>query len=144
MASDDAKAVVKSYLKAFNDRDHEALEEYLAADAVEHGVHEKLIGADEIIEYLDAHFQAFPDYAGSTQQMIAEDDMVAVRYSASGTHTGEYKNVEPTGHDAIWSGIAMYRVEDGQVAEVWVEEDRLELLEQLELVSESQPAHLRL
>lgn len=138
------KALVRSYLAAFNDRDHDALRDLLAEDAVEHGVHETLEGAPAIVDFLAGHFEAFPDYAGTTEAMVAEDDLVTVRYTARGTHTGEYKGLEPTGHQAEWTGISIYRVEDGEIAEVWVEENRLGLLEQLELVDRPPHAHLRL
>lgn len=138
------KSLVRDYLEAFNDRDRDAMADHLAADAVEHGVHEELEGADAIVDFLAGHFEAFPDYAGTTQAMVAEGDLVTVRYTASGTHTGEYRGVEPTGHRAEWTGIAVYRVEDGEIAEIWLEEDRLGLLEQLELIDEPAAAHLRL
>ena len=144
MAAKDAKSVVRSYLKAFNDRDQDQLNQLLAEDAIEHGIHETLHGRDAIIEYLEGHFEAFPDYAGETHNIIAEDDLVAVRYAARGTHTGEYKNIEPTELPATWTGIAMYHVSDGKIDEVWLEEDRLGLLEQLEYVELAEPAHLRL
>jgi predicted ester cyclase len=73
---------------------------------------------------------------------MAEDDLVTVRYVVSGTHTGEYRDVEPTGHTVEWTGMAMYRIEDGRIAEIWLEENRLDLLEQLEVVDP--PAHLRI
>lgn len=134
--------IVRDYLNAFNDRDREAMTELLADDVVEHGIHEELHGVDEILEFLDAHFQTFPDYAGSTEAMITQDDTVVVRYTVSGTHTGEYRNVEPTGHQVEWTGIAIYRVDDERIEEIWIEEDRLGLLEQLEMVDP--PAHLRI
>lgn len=134
--------LVRDYLNAFNDRDREAMTELLADDVVEHGIHEELHGVDEILEFLDAHFQTFPDYAGTTEAMVAQDDTVVVRYTVTGTHTGEYRDVEPTGHRVEWTGIAMYRVEDDRIAEIWIEEDRLGLLEQLEVVDP--PAHLRI
>lgn len=139
-----AKDIVRRYLGAFNDRDRDALADLLAPDAVEHGVHEELHGADAIVDFLDGHFEAFPDYTGSTDAVVAEDDVVTVRYGASGTHTGEYRGLEPTGHRAQWTGIAMYRLEDDRIAEIWLEEDRLGLLEQLELVDTPEHAHLRL
>jgi len=135
------KDIVLSYLDAFNDRDEEALADHLADDVVEHGAHEELHGPDEILEFLDAHFSTFPDYSGETEAMVAEDEFVTVLYTVSGTHTGEYRDIEPTGHKAEWSGMAMYRIEDGKIAEIWIEEDRLGLLEQLEVVDP--PAHLR-
>lgn len=134
--------IVRDYLNAFNDRDREAMTELLADDVVEHGIHEELHGVDEILEFLDAHFQTFPDYAGSTEAMIAQDDTVVVRYTVTGTHTGEYRDVEPTGHQVEWTGIAIYRVDDDRISEIWLEEDRLGLLEQLEMVDP--PAHLRI
>ena len=33
-------------------------------------------------------------------------------------HEGEYRDVEPTRHTVEWTGMAMYRVEDGQIAEI--------------------------
>jgi steroid delta-isomerase-like uncharacterized protein len=142
MTADDNRDLVRRYLKAFNDRDHETLTELLADGVVEHGVHEELHGPEEIVDFLQSYFDTFRDYSGSTDAMIAEGETVAVRYSAEGTHSGEYQDFEPTGKTAEWSGMAMYRIEDDRIAEIWLEEDRLGLLEQLEAVDP--PAHLRL
>ena len=136
------KDVVRRYLNAFNDRNWEALRELLDDDVVEHGIHDELQGPEDVLEYLQQHFEMFPDYSGETEGMVAEGDTVVVRYSVTGTHSGEYKDVEATGLAAEWTGMAMYRVEDERIAEVWLEEDRLGLLEQLEVVEP--PAHLRL
>lgn len=143
-ATSDPAAIVRQYLRAFNERDRDTLADLLAEDAVEHGVHEELRGYEAIVDFLEGHFEAFPDYSGTTEAVISKDDMVTVRYTANGTHTGEYRDVEPTGHHADWTGIAIYRVEDGEIAEIWLEEDRLGLLEQLELVDQPTQAHLRL
>lgn len=136
--------LVRRYLAAFNDRDRDTLSEILAEDALEHGVHEQLHGYEAIVDFLDGHFEAFPDYSGTTDAVVAQDDLVTVRYTAKGTHTGEYRGLDPTGHQAEWTGIAIYRVEDGEIAEIWLEEDRLGLLEQLELVDTPPHAHLRI
>ena len=136
------KELVRDYLNAFNERDAEALTDYLADDVVEHGFSEEHEGTDAIMRFLDAHFDSFPDYTGETEAILAEDDLVVVRYTVRGTHTGEYHDVEPTGHTVEWTGFAMYRIEDEQIAEIWLEEDRLGLLEQLEYVDP--PAHLRI
>jgi len=108
---------VRQYLRAFNERDLETLDDILADDVVEHSIHETLHGPEDVIEFLESHFQRFPDYSGTTHAMVAEGDTVAVRYSASGTHKGEYHDVEPTGHEVEWTGMAMYRLEDDEIAE---------------------------
>jgi len=139
---DENKDIIRRYLNAFNERNRETLAELLAEDIVEHGVHEELHGPDKIIEYLDAHFRTFPDYSGEAGHVVAEGDIVSVQYTVEGTHTGEYQDVEPTGHTVEWTGLAMYRVEDGRITEIWIEEDRLGLLQQLEMVDP--PGHLRI
>ena len=136
------KDIVRQYLAAFNDRDREALSDLLADDIVEHGIHETLEGREEILEFLDRHFDIFPDYSGTTETMVAEGDTVTVQYTVGGTHSGEYLDVQPTGNAVEWTGMAMYRIEDDEIAEIWIEEDRLGLLEQLEAVDP--PAHLRI
>lgn len=135
------KELVRRYLNAFNEGDRDTLSELLAEDVVEHGIHEELHGVDEIFDFLQRHLDMFPDYSGETEAMVAEDDLVTVRYSVSGTHKGEYQDIEPTGNRAEWTGMVMYRVENNQIAEIWLEEDRLGLLEQLEALDP--PAHLR-
>ncbi len=142
MPEHEQKDLVRRYLHAFNERDRDTLTELLADDVVEHGVHQTLRGPEEVVEVLDNHFEIFPDYSGEAGHVVAEDDIVAVQYRARGTHTGEYQDVEPTGHTVEWTGMAMYRVEDGEIAEIWIEEDRLGLLQQLEVVD--RPAHLRI
>jgi steroid delta-isomerase-like uncharacterized protein len=141
MATEDNKELVRRYLAAFNDRDRDTLSEVLAEDVVEHGVSDELHGLEDIMAFLDTHFEIFPDYTGDTEAMIAEGDTVVVRYTVSGTHTGEYRDIEPTGHTVEWTGVGIYRIEGGEIAEIWLEEDRLGLLEQLEVVE--RPAHLR-
>jgi steroid delta-isomerase-like uncharacterized protein len=138
--TEENKELVRRYLQAFNERDHGTLADLLAEDVVEHGVHEELHGADEVREFLESHFETFPDYTGSTDAVVAEDDTVVVRYTARGTRASESE----TGGDrtAEWTGMAMYRVEDERITEVWLEENRLRMLEQLDAVEP--PAHLRL
>jgi len=136
------KELVRRYLDAFNDKDREALSDVVADDVVEHGTHWEVEGFEEFMAYVEENVDTFADYTGSTEAMVAEDDTVAVRYSVSGTHEGKYLGIKPTGRDVEWTGIAMYRVDDGEIAEIWIESDELGLLEQLGLVEP--PAHLRL
>lgn len=136
------KDLVRQYLNAFNDQDRDRLSDFLADDVVQHGIHEELHGVDEIRDFLQRYFDVFPDYSGDTRATVAEGDTVVVRYSARGTHEGEYLDVEPTGNTAEWTGMVMYRIDDDRIVEIWLEENRLGLLEQLEAVDP--PAHLRL
>lgn len=136
------KQLVRQYLKAFNEKDREALSEVVADDIVEHGTHWEVEGFEEFVDYVEENVNTFTDYTGTTEEMIAEDGTVAVRYTVSGTHEGEYLGIKPTGREVEWTGIAMYGIDDGNISEIWIESDQLGLLEQLGLVEP--PAHLRL
>ena len=56
--------------------------------------------------------------------------MVA-RWTASGTNTGLWGEVEPTGKRATFSGVNIFRFKKGKVAEVWNHRDDLGLMEQV-------------
>ena len=82
--------------------------------------------------------QAFPDLVAEVDDIVAEDDMVVVRWTARGTNTGAGNGLSATGKKVETSGMAMFRFEDGQVAEEWVSADTLGLMRQLGLLP--QPA----
>jgi predicted ester cyclase len=50
--------------------------------------------------------------------VIAEDAFVAARWTATGTHTGRWAAVEPTGRAARFSGVNISRFENGKVCEL--------------------------
>jgi steroid delta-isomerase-like uncharacterized protein len=74
---------------------------------------------------------AFPDLEMTVDFMIGEGDFVAGRWTATGTHTGSWGGVEPTGRRVKFSAVNLYRFEDGKVAEIWNHRDDLGLMEQL-------------
>ena len=74
---------------------------------------------------------AFPDLRFDVDIVIAEDEFVAARWTASGTHLGAWGAVEPTGRRASFSGVNIYRFENGKVAELWNHRDDLGLMEQV-------------
>jgi steroid delta-isomerase-like uncharacterized protein len=75
---------------------------------------------------------AFPDLQWRIDLMLGEGDLVAARWTASGTHTGSWGTLEPTGKRAEFSGVNIFRFDEhGKVAEIWNHRDDLGLMEQL-------------
>lgn len=74
---------------------------------------------------------AFPDTHREIEDLVAEGDRVVHRYRFTGTHEGEFEGIEPTGREVSTSGIFIYRIEDGRIAESWLDYDGLDLLGQL-------------
>ena len=74
---------------------------------------------------------AFPDAHWRVDLMLAEGDLVAARWTATGTFTGPWGAVQPTGKRAEFSGVNLYRFREGKVAEIWNHRDDLGLMEQV-------------
>ena len=73
----------------------------------------------------------FPDIRFTIEDVIAEGDRVAVRWSWIATHRGTFRHIAPTGKRVTNSGIAIYQLEDGKVVRSWLETDRLGALQQM-------------
>lgn len=131
--------VVQRYLEAYNEKDLEALEETVTDDVVVHG----LIGAEGPIQGIEAYKEwagqiaaGMPDSELSMEDSFAVDDRVGARWTATGTHTGEMFGIEPTEESVEFTGIALFRMEDGKIAEKQYQQDDLGMLQQLGVIPE--------
>ena len=73
----------------------------------------------------------FPDLHIDLDQLIAEGDLVAARWTATGTHSGPLAGVPATGTAVRWSGTDVYRLSDGRIVEWWRNDDFVWLLHQV-------------
>ena len=80
--------------------------------------------------------QGFPDVVSTIEDLIAEGDKVVARWTSQATHQGDYMGVPPTGKEVEFTGISVYRMEGGRIAESWTAEDELGLMRQIGAVSE--------
>ena len=77
---------------------------------------------------------AFPDYRVAVQAVIAEEDLVACRFVAQGTHQGALLGMPPSGRTFTVHGTDVHRVRDGLVVESWLADDIPRLLYDLGLL----------
>jgi predicted ester cyclase len=80
--------------------------------------------------------QGFPDVVSTIEDLIAEGDKVVARWTSHATHQGEYMGIPPTGNRVDFTGISVYRIEGGKIAQSWTAEDELGLLRQIGAVPE--------
>jgi predicted ester cyclase len=80
--------------------------------------------------------EGFPDVVSTIEDLIAEGDKVVARWRARATHLGEYMSILPTGKEVEFTGISVYRIEAGKIAESWNEEDELGLMRQIGAIPE--------
>ncbi|MBI3745305.1 MAG: ester cyclase [Chloroflexi bacterium] len=75
---------------------------------------------------------AFPDARWHVDLMLAEANLVAARWTATGTFTGPWGAISPTGRRAKFSGVNIFRFRDRKVAEISNHRDDLGLMRQVE------------
>jgi len=73
----------------------------------------------------------FPDGRFTIDDMIAEGERVAVRYTMTGTQRGAYRGIAPTGRTISRASSAFFRIEGGKIAEGWLVSDLYGVLHQL-------------
>jgi steroid delta-isomerase-like uncharacterized protein len=78
------------------------------------------------------------DIQCSTEEVVAEGDKVVVRWTWSGTHTGEVWGVAATGERLTLTGISILRIAGDKIVEEWGEMDNLGLMGQLGLLPPSE------
>ena len=91
-------------------------------------------------QFSQAMVTAFPDLDRRIEDLFADGDRVAVRWTATGTHTGDFMGIPPSGTTATSSGITIFRIADGRIVEEWGHSDMLGLLQQLGAIPVGAPA----
>jgi predicted ester cyclase len=82
---------------------------------------------------LAAWYCAFPDLDVRVDDLVvdSEQNKVAIRWSAVGTHRGSYLGVAPTGRTIRFKGIEIITIAADSLIERWGEWDGIDLLAQL-------------
>jgi predicted ester cyclase len=97
-----------------------AVDEFIAANYVDHpGLPGLPSGPEGMKQALTYYRTAFPELEATIDDIFAGGDRVALRWSARGTHLGEWLGVPPTGQHGTMSGITIYRIAEGKAVEGW-------------------------
>src|SRR6188768_2652237 len=98
MSIDGNKALVRRWFQAFNDRDWQAEEAARTADFLAHFPDRPEPPNGEGWQaFTGAFFAGFPDFRLEVEELLAEGDRVAVRWTFRGTHGGEFLGIAPAG-----------------------------------------------
>src|SRR5687767_453074 len=134
MTLDANKALVRRLFDdVWNTGNVALVDDLLAPDFVDHAA--QMGGGDPTRDGFKTQVRlfrtAFPDGRSQIEDLIAEDDRVVARWTDGGAQRGEWMGVPPTGKRVTMTGIDVYRIEQGRIAEFWCSEDELGLLRQL-------------
>ncbi|HZU67719.1 MAG TPA: ester cyclase [Ktedonobacteraceae bacterium] len=136
MSTETNKAVVQQFLEAWSKNDLATLASIVTGDWTNFDDNlPPLPRGPQGAQALSNLFHAgIPDMQVTFESVIAEGDLVAIRWLNQGTHTGELLGIPPTGKSASVRATGIFRVVDGKVAENHVNFDALGMLQQLGIV----------
>ncbi len=103
----------------------------LAQDLVLHVPLPAAPGVQGICDVVTACRAAFAHLNVTVEDLVAEGDLVAARFTAHGIHKGAFMGLPPTGKSITMTGMEIFRIEDGRIAELWGEANLLGLMQQL-------------
>ena len=130
------KALVRRYYdEVLTARNRRVLGQLLESSVVSRGAGSAGVGADADAAAVDATFAAFSDLVVTVHDQVAEDDEVVTRWSATGTHDGDFVGVPASGRLITVTGIHIHRVRHGRLVEHWEELNMLGVLRQLGVLS---------
>jgi steroid delta-isomerase-like uncharacterized protein len=131
------KALIRrTYGEAFNRGDLTNVEAFVHPNCVDHEEHGVDRGPESLRGLVGMLRTAFPDLHFTIEELIAEGEMVAGRFTMRGTHQGPLMGLAPTGCTVKQSHMHFFRFQDGKVIEHWGVRDDVGMMQQLGVVPE--------
>ncbi len=130
----ESKAIVRRlYEEVWNKRRIELVDELLSPS---HAMHDNQlpdsgIGPEAYKRNVARFVTGFPDLRFTIEDMLCENDKVAVGWTISGTHKGEFRGISPTGKKVSIEGITINHIADGKIMDSYISVDYLGLMQQL-------------
>ena len=115
MSLEENKAIVRRFVEAYNKQNLDLSDDLLAPDYVDPD-YPQLQGLEGLKQMMNMFFKAFPDFHETVEDIIAEGDKVWVLLTYTGTHTGEWLGLAPTGKKIRCRAIDIYRIVNGKIA----------------------------
>ena len=134
VSAEENKALVRRWFEElFNQAKLDLADEIVTPDHVTHDTStpEHLPGPEGERQLVNLVRGAFPDGRITIEDLVAEGDRVAVRWTFRGTHRGEFMGVAPTGKEVEMGAMDLFRVAGGKIAETWSNVDMMTMMRQL-------------
>lgn len=120
----------------WNKGDPQGASDVYADDFVFHSttLDEPLHGREALFGYIKQLRNAFPDFRLNLDEVVTEGDKLAVRWTWTGTHQGDFEGIPPTGRKVTQTGMTLVKRMSGKTVEEFVATDQYSLLQQIGVV----------
>lgn len=133
MSTEKNKSVMGKFVEFINTANEEMAADLISEEAIFYAPTnpEPLKGTQGYMLILNMMRNSFPDISWKLEEMVAENDSIAARFTMTGTHKGEFFNIPPTGKAFKINVMNFYRFSNGKIIEEFGQPDIFGLLQQL-------------
>jgi steroid delta-isomerase-like uncharacterized protein len=127
------KEIAESYANAvWNEKDLSVIDSLIHPSALIHSLLGNFHGPEDMKKIVGSWLKSFPDLKVKHLATIQEGNKVVIQWEAKGTHQGEFKDIAPSGKSVAYSGVTIYRIQEGKIIEYWAYVDMQHLLNQIQ------------
>jgi steroid delta-isomerase-like uncharacterized protein len=126
-----AELIRWAFEDCLNRQDVTPLRAFWTDETVERFPDETCRGADAIANYFERTFAGLPDFHMEIRSLVESGDHVFVQWRLTGTHTGRFNGLEPTGRSVAVDGMDHFELRDGRVVSNFVVFDQMQVARQL-------------
>jgi steroid delta-isomerase-like uncharacterized protein len=135
MSTAQNKTITRRYFEdMWNKGDVAVSDELIAADIVGHVSGTTLHGIETLKQRLSMLHAIYSEPRFTVEDQVAEGDKVLTRWTFRGKHTGETMGAAPTGKQVTVTGMNLFRLTGGKIAEIWLNADDMGELQQLGII----------
>jgi steroid delta-isomerase-like uncharacterized protein len=133
ITEEDVQAFTNSVLEMWNEANITIVDEVYAPEIVRHdcGIPEDIEGLENVKNHLENFFNAFPDLNITVDETIVAGNKMAQRWTMSGTNTGSWGEMPPSGKNVRLSGVSIVHFVNGKAVEIWDFYNVLDMMLQL-------------
>ena len=133
MSIETNKLIMHRFTEFINSASEKLATQLVSPNAVFHvpGRPEPMRGPAGYLAIIGMMRGGFPDVQWTLEEMVAEGDKVAARFTMRGTHQGNFFGVPPTGKKIEVKAMNFYCFSDGQIVEEHGQPDLLGLMQQI-------------
>lgn len=121
--------------EVWNEKREQTIDEMMTDETVHHGLGgaegDAVRGIEDFKNFHRSFLQIFPDIQVTVEDVVADGEKIAARYTARGTHAGDGLGIAPTNQKVEFTGAGICKVKEGKFVEVWNEIDFMKMYSQL-------------
>jgi steroid delta-isomerase-like uncharacterized protein len=135
MSTEKNKEIVRRFFEEGPSKGNLSIaDKLLSPDFSIHGPFPASPGIEGMKEIITTCRAAFEHLNVTIEDMVAEGNNVAARFTARGIHKGDFMDLPATGKPITMTGIEIFRIENGKIAEIWGEANLFGLMQQLGII----------